>query len=64
MPALFRLSKYLKPYWPHVAVTTRALLLSTLTNLAAPYLIRQAIDLGLAHGDAHLMALIGAGGKL
>jgi ABC-type multidrug transport system fused ATPase/permease subunit len=64
MPALFRLSKYLKPYWPHVAVTTLAQLLSTLTSLAVPHLIRQAIDLGLTRGDAHLMAPIGAGGKL
>ena len=64
MPALFRLSKYLKPYWPHVAVTTPVQLLSTLTSLAAPHLTRQAIDLELTRGDAHLMALIGAGGKL
>ena len=34
MPALFRLSKYLKPYWPHVAVTTLALVWRRPSRLA------------------------------
>ena len=60
MPVLLRSLKYLKPYW-RLVVTTVALLLSTLTSLIVPYLIRQAIDLGLARGDARLMTLIGGG---
>jgi ATP-binding cassette subfamily B protein len=42
-----RLIRYLRPYWPQVAVAYTAMLFATLLNLFVPQIIKQAIDQGL-----------------
>jgi ABC-type multidrug transport system fused ATPase/permease subunit len=41
---LLRLGVYLKPYWPQLLVVAALLVLGTLLQLAAPYLIGRAVD--------------------
>ena len=57
-----RLLGYLKPHWKEVAVAYGAMLLATLLNLLVPQLIKQAIDSGIATGNAR--ALFVAGGMV
>lgn len=47
-----RLLTYLKPYRAAVAAGVGLLLVSTFLTLTVPYLVKQAIDAGIARGDA------------
>ncbi|HXF61043.1 MAG TPA: ABC transporter ATP-binding protein [Caldilineaceae bacterium] len=57
-----RLLGYLRPYWRQAALAYGAMLLATLLNLLVPQIIKQAIDQGLAAGQAR--ALFYAGGLI
>jgi ATP-binding cassette subfamily B multidrug efflux pump len=57
-----RLLGYLKPYWQHVALAYAGTLIATLLNLFVPQIIKDAIDNGLAAGEAS--ALFVAGGLI
>ena len=50
-----RLLGYLKPLWKQVVVAYTAMVIVTLLNLFVPQIIANAIDLGLATGEAHLL---------
>lgn len=57
-----RLLGYLRPYWKQLLLTYSAMLVATLFNLVVPQIIKQAIDEGLAAGNAQ--ALYVAGGVI
>jgi ATP-binding cassette, subfamily B, multidrug efflux pump len=57
-----RLAGYLRPYWAQVGLAYGSMLLATVLNLAVPQVIKQAIDNGLASGQAS--ALFGAAGLI
>ena len=59
MISLIRLLSFSRPYWLRVVVTTMSLVAITLLSLAVPRLLSDAIDFGLAQGDAALIARIG-----
>ncbi|HEY4690538.1 MAG TPA: ABC transporter ATP-binding protein [Anaerolineae bacterium] len=61
MRSLIRLLTFSRPYWRRVIATTVCLILITLLSLIVPRLLRDAIDFGLAQGDAGLVATIGLG---
>lgn len=54
-----RLLTYVKGYWRYFAVAVLALLGSTVTDLARPYLLKVAIDDHIAKGDTRGMATLG-----
>lgn len=53
-----RLAAYLRPYRRHVIIASLAMLVVTALSLAAPWLIRIAIDDAIAAGDLSRLALI------
>ncbi len=55
-----RLFSYLKVYWVQVLVAYSAMLGGTLLNLAVPQIIKDAIDSGLASGEARALFVAGA----
>ncbi len=57
-----RLARYLKPYWPQVAVAYAAMLFATLLNLLIPQVLRGAVDQGLEQD--HPSALFVAAGVI
>jgi len=54
-----RLLSYLKPYWKQVTIGYVAMLFTTLLNLAVPQIIKDAIDNGLATGQASALFIAG-----
>ena len=54
-----RLLGYLKPYWKQVTIGYVAMLFTTLLNLAVPQIIKDAIDNGLATGQASALFIAG-----
>ena len=61
MQSLIRLLSFSRPYWLRIAAATATLIAITLLSLLVPRLLRDAIDLGLARGEAGLIAAIGLG---
>lgn len=57
-----RLLGYLRPYWPRLLIAYVSMFVATLFNLFVPQVIKQAIDEGLAGGEAR--ALFVAGGVI
>lgn len=55
-----RLLGYLRPYWRQAAVGYLAVLAVTVLNLFVPQIIKNAIDRGLAQGQASALFLAGA----
>ena len=47
-----RLGHYLRPYWLQTAISTLAITLKSLSDVAGPYLVMVAIDRYLAPGAA------------
>jgi ATP-binding cassette, subfamily B, multidrug efflux pump len=54
-----RLLGYLRPYWKQVVVGYIAMLAVTLLNLFVPQIIKNAIDSGLAQGEASALFIAG-----
>jgi ATP-binding cassette subfamily B protein len=54
-----RLLGYLRPYWKQLLLTYSAMLLATGFNLVVPQIIKQAIDNGLAAGNAQALYVAG-----
>ena len=54
---LRRLAAYLKPYWLQLLAVAALLILGTLFQLAAPYLIGVAIDQFIAAADPRGLAM-------
>jgi len=50
---LLRLLRFLKPYWPQMALAIVLMLVSSAAGLLAPYLTKVAIDTNIASGDTH-----------
>lgn len=48
---VWRLLRYLKPYWRQIAVSSVISLGMSLLQLAGPYIVKQTIDVYIAHGD-------------
>ena len=59
-PVYRRLLRYLRPYWAQVSLAYVGVLLTAVLNLVVPQVIKDAIDNGLAAGQAS--ALFNAGG--
>lgn len=55
-----RLLGYLRPYWKQLLLTYSAMLLATGFSLVVPQIIKQAIDEGLAAGNAQALYIAGA----
>src|SRR3972149_1283874 len=54
---VMRLLKYVKPYRSHMVVAFIAMVVTTLTANAAPYLIKEAIDRFISSGDPNVTGL-------
>ncbi len=54
-----RLLGYLRPYWKQLLLTYSAMLVATGFNLIVPQIIKQAIDDGLAAGNAQALYVAG-----
>jgi ATP-binding cassette, subfamily B, multidrug efflux pump len=54
-----RLLGYLRPYWRQVVIAYVAMLAVTLLNLFVPQIIKNAIDSGLAQGEASALFIAG-----
>lgn len=66
MRSLWRLRKFLRPYWRRVLYAALFLLGMTAISLIFPYIIRQVIDVGLANVDLRFilfaaLAILGLG---
>ena len=48
---IWRLMRFVKPYWPQMVLATVTMFLSSGANLAAPYLTKVAIDDNITSGD-------------
>ncbi|HEX7973883.1 MAG TPA: ABC transporter ATP-binding protein [Anaerolineales bacterium] len=55
MKPLLRLRAFWRPYIPQILLSLFFLIILTGLNLAIPAIIRQVIDVGLAHGDIRLL---------
>ena len=55
-----RLLGYLKPYWWQMIIAYTAMLFATLLNLFVPQIIKEAIDQGLATGEARALYVAAA----
>lgn len=60
MKPLLRVLRYFKPYRARAVLTFSFAILSTLTAMVPPYLVKAAVDQVLAAGSARLLALHGA----
>lgn len=60
MPAVLRLFGYLRPYWPRVLVAVVAMLGTAGFSLVVPWLIGQAIDVGIDAERPALLAVFAA----
>ena len=61
MPNLRRLFRYVRPYWPQMALATVALLLSSLIILALPWSVSQLVDVVFAANDGQLLNRLASG---
>src|SRR3954454_22001021 len=50
-PVVVRLLAFVRPHWQRVALALLLTLISSALTLAAPYLIKVALDQNIAHGD-------------
>ena len=55
-----RLLGYLKPYWWQMIIAYTAMLFATLLNLFVPQILKEAIDQGLATGEARALYVAAA----
>lgn len=58
---LWRLLTFLRPYTGRVALACACLLGVTALGLVVPWIIKQAVDLGLARGTPHTLMVLGGG---
>ncbi len=56
MKIMHRLLGYLRPYWPRVALGAFCLVATTVLALMMPWLLRGAIDIGLASESSTITA--------
>jgi len=52
-----RLAEYVRPYWQHMAVAVALIAVSSLANVAAPWIIGRAIDDGIRLGNFRALRL-------
>jgi len=52
-----RLAEYVRPYWQHMAVAVALIAVSSLANVAAPWIIGRAIDDGIRVGNFRALRL-------
>jgi len=53
-----RLMRYLKPYRLEVVIGVLLILASAFLTLSIPYLVKEAIDTGIAKGDSHRLKIL------